>query len=153
VKSVRTLFALLFFILVVSLGVFVYQAIVHGKNVPADVQNSPDYTIALRSAERIRFIELGIAALIFPLVALALAFAKLPRVSWLRNILAGLAAFLVVFVVFARYMEGSFQNTFPTAPLPLTALQTAGTYAFGGIALVWFVFFVAERFHAWRVAK
>ena len=152
-KLVRIIFVFLFIVLVAALSIFVYQAIVNGKNVPADVQNSPDYTIALRSAERVRFMELLVAAVLFPLAAFALAVAKLPRTSWLRNILAALAVFLIVFVAFAKYMESAFQNTFPTAPLPLTALQTAGTYAVAGILLVASVFLITERLHAWRVAK
>lgn len=152
-KSVKVIFALLFIVFLGVLCFFVYEAIVNGKNVPAPVQNSPDYTIALRSVERVRFVELLIAAFLFPVVTFSLAVARLPRVSWLRNILGGLAVFLIVFVAFAKYMENSFQNTFPNAPLPLTALQTAGTHALGGIFLVTLVCFVTERIHAWRVAK
>jgi hypothetical protein len=50
-------------------------------------------------------------------------------------------------------MESAFQNTFPNAPLPLTALQTAGVYAVAGILLVTTVLFITERLHAWSVAK
>jgi hypothetical protein len=153
VRSVRFAFALLFLVFLGVLCFFIYQAIANTRNVPAEVQNSPDFTIALRSAERVRFVELLAAAVLFPITAYFLAIGGAPRASWLRNLLGAFFVFLLVFVVFAKYMESSFQNTFPSAPLPLTALQTAGFYAAGGILLVWLLFFATERIHAWRVAK
>ena len=152
-KAVRWLFVIIVLVFFLVLGTFVYHVFVNSKNVPADVQNSPDYTIALRVAERVRFLVFGISALIFPLVAFAMAYYRFPRTSWMRTLLAAGITFLPIFVLFAKQMENAFQQTFPSAPLPLTALQTAGMYDLVGILFTGALFFITERIHVWRVAQ
>jgi len=145
------IFFAIFFVLI--LGWFVYKSFRDSGNLSSDIVNSPDYTIALRNAERIRFLELGAAAVLFPGIVLLASMYRLPRLSWLRTLLAAAMAFLGLFVVCSLLMETTFQQTFPGAPLPLSALLTIALFGGSGILFSGTVFFAIERIHVWKVAR
>lgn len=139
--------------LVHILGWFVYKSFRDSGNLSADIVNSTDYTIALRNAERIRFLEFAAAAVFFPGIVLLAATFRLPRLSWLRTLLAAAMAFLGLFAVCSVLMETTFQQTFPGSPLPLSALLTIALFGGAGILFSGTVFFAIERIHVWKVAR
>ncbi len=151
-RASRTLIVALFLVVAVLLW-FAYQQWRGAERVPPEVLNSPDYSIALSEALRVRIYEIFAGPLFFGIIIFALALTRAVIVSWLRTLLGAVIAFFLVWVIFAKLVEAEFQARFPGAPLPLGAVIEVALYGLGGILLGLFVFLVTERVYVWRLDK
>jgi hypothetical protein len=136
---------------------FFYRAYEAEQRADPTVTNSEEHQLAVREAvaeaRRLRFLEYGAAAVLMPTIGYILAMFRFPRPSWLRNLLAAFAAFLVVFMLFSLWMEAVFQRMRPGYTLPISVMPTVIMWAIAGILSTIAVLLVAERVHVWRVTK
>jgi small-conductance mechanosensitive channel len=131
----------------------------NSQHIPSEMRNSDDYKLAVEEAvadaQRLRFIEVGGAVLIFTLIGFVMAALKL-RPAWSRSLAAAFLAWLATLVIFATSMETKFHNSNEKVigtSMPFTAYETAIDYAAVGVVLAFAGYFLWERIHVWRVGQ
>jgi hypothetical protein len=153
VNLARVAFVIILIGFIAVFSYFVYSSIANAGNVPKEIKETAEYPIAIADALKLRFVELPVAAILFPLIAFGMALGKLPSISWLRNLLAAALTVLLVFTIFSKLMEDRFRERFAGASLPLEGIQTAFDFCLVGVLFSFLIFFVTERIHVWRLGK
>lgn len=139
-------------LILAACGYYAYQYIDQAKNLPKDVLDSDDWKAAVNQVRGYRLGAFAACWLLLPLISFGLAWLKAPtRISWLRNTVAILLTFAIVFIVTTALMDGALAERNVSYVLPPSAIWDAIWYALIALLAMSVVLFVIERIYVRRL--
>lgn|ERR1035437_6646219 len=138
--------ALLIVAVVIACGYYLYVYLTHAKNLPKEQEAQDDWKIAVNQALRLPPGELPACWVLLPCLCALLAKLKAPtRISWIRNTVAILFTFAVVFLVTVSEMHGKLAEQNAAYVLPPRAISTAIWWAAASLVAGSLILFGIER--------
>jgi hypothetical protein len=119
-------------LLVLCVGVaanYGWNYVRNADKIPKDIETNQDWRIANSEAQQMKYMELLGVLIVFPVLALLLAWLGAPRVSWLRAVLVFLAVLAGAFVVTAKLMHAAVDAAVAGAPPANETIMTAFVWA------------------------
>lgn len=142
----------LLLLIVAAGGYYTYQYVDQAKNLPKEILDSDEWKTAVNQVRFYRYGELAGCWLLLPLISFGLAWLKVPtRISWLRNVVAILVTFAVVFIVTMALMHGALAERNASYVLPPSAIWDAIWYALSALLAMAVILFVIERIYVRRL--
>jgi hypothetical protein len=143
---------ILLLVVLVACGYFLHQYFEQAKNLPKDESGTDEWKVAVNQARHLRYGELPACWFLLPAVSFALARLKAPtRISWLRNTIAILFTFAVVFLITTALMHGALAERNSSYVLPPSAIWDAIWFAASSLFVMALILFVIERIYVSKV--
>jgi hypothetical protein len=138
-------------VIVAACGYYVHQYFDQAKNLPKDESGTDEWKVAVNQARHLRYGELPACWFLLPTISFALAGLKAPtRISWLRNAVAILVTFAVVFLVTTALMHGALAEKNASYVLPPSAIWDAIWFAASSLFVMSVILFTIERIYVNR---
>lgn len=137
--------------ILVACGYYALQYFDKAKNLPKDEAGTDEWKVAVNQARHLRYGELPACWFLLPAISFCLAKLKAPtRVSWLRNVVANLVTFSIVFLATTALMHGTLAERNASYILPPSAIWDAILFAASSLVVMSAILFTIERVYVAR---